>query len=106
LRSLAPNDPGYIPVYRGGPSERDGAYHQGTVWGFLLGPFALAHFRVYGDRDAARRLLFPLAHHLRDYGLGTLAEIFEADPPFAPKGCIAQAWTVSETLRAWMELTR
>jgi predicted glycogen debranching enzyme len=106
LRSLAPNDPGYIPVYRGGPRERDGAYHQGTVWGLLLGPFALAHYRVYGDRDAARRLLSPLAHHLRDYGLGTLGEIFEADPPFAPKGCIAQAWTVSETLRAWMELTR
>jgi predicted glycogen debranching enzyme len=105
LRSLAPGEPGYIGVYRGGPAERDGAYHQGTVWGFLLGPFALAHYRVFGDREAARRFLLPLSHHLRDSGLGTMAEIFDADPPFAPKGCIAQAWTVSETLRAWMELS-
>ena len=105
LRSLAPGEPGYIGVYRGGPAERDGAYHQGTVWGFLLGPFALAHYRVFGDREAARRFLLPLSHHLRDSGLGTMAEISDADPPFAPKGCIAQAWTVSETLRAWMELS-
>jgi predicted glycogen debranching enzyme len=105
LRSLAPGQPQYRGRYGGGPWERDGAYHQGTVWSWLLGPFALAHFRVYRDREAAEALLQPLAHHLADHGVGSIAEIFDGDPPFAPRGCIAQAWGVAETLRAWQAIT-
>jgi predicted glycogen debranching enzyme len=106
LRSLAPGDPGYRGRYAGGPRDRDAAYHQGTVWGWLLGPFVHAHLRVYGDRAAAMRYLEPLATHLRDYGLGTLGEVFDGDAPFASRGCIAQAWTVAEVLRAWRSLSR
>ncbi len=104
LRSLAPDHPEYRGRYAGGPWERDGAYHQGTVWGWLLGPFALAHLRVYGDAQAAEAFLLPMAHHLADYGVGSIAEIFDGDPPFTPRGCVAQAWSVSETLRAWLEI--
>jgi predicted glycogen debranching enzyme len=104
LRSLAPGHPQYRERYLGGPGERDAAYHQGPVWGWLLGPFALAHLRVSGDREAARVFLDPLAHHLADYGVGSIAEIFDGDSPFTPRGCIAQAWSVSEALRAWMEI--
>ncbi len=106
LRSLAPGEPGYQGHYGGGPRERDAAYHQGTVWGWLLGPFALAHYRVYGDREAARRFLEPLGATIYAGGLGTLGEIFSGDPPFTPCGCIAQAWTVGELLRAWQILAR
>ncbi len=101
LRSLAPSDPAYIGHYGGAPRERDAAYHQGTVWGWLAGPFALAHLRVYGDPAQAAALLAPMEHHLNVHGLGTASEIFDGDPPFAPRGCIAQAWTVAELLRAW-----
>ncbi|MDH5700375.1 MAG: amylo-alpha-1,6-glucosidase, partial [Nitrospirota bacterium] len=101
LRSLGPEDPQYQGKYDGVIRKRDGAYHQGTVWGWLLGPFALAHHRVYGNPQAALSYLEPIAHHLNDYGLGTLGEIFEGQPPHAPCGCIAQAWTVAEVLRAW-----
>jgi predicted glycogen debranching enzyme len=104
LRSLAPGEPGYQGHYSGGPHERDAAYHQGTVWGWLLGPFALAHFRVYNDRAAALRFLEPLGQHISAYGLGSLGEIFDGDAPFTPRGCIAQAWTVAEVLRAWHTL--
>ena len=103
LRSLAPGHPRYQGQYAGGPRERDGAYHQGTVWAWLLGPFALAHLRVYADREAARSFLAPMAHHLGDQSIGSIAEIFDGDPPFAPKGCPAQAWSVAEVLRAWVE---
>jgi len=105
LRSLAPGGPGYQGRYAGGPRERDAAYHQGTVWGWLLGPFALAHYRVYGDRAAALRFLEPLGKTIYAGGLGTLSEIFSGDPPFSPCGCIAQAWTVAEVLRAWHSLS-
>lgn len=101
LRSLAPGEPGYQGHYAGGPRERDGAYHQGTVWGWLLGPFVLAHLRVYGDPKAAQSFLEPLGMQISSYGLGTLGEIFDGDAPFTPRGCIAQAWTVAEVLRAW-----
>ena len=101
LRSLAPGDPRYRPAYGGDPWARDGAYHQGTVWSWLLGPFALAHFRVYRDRAAARSFLEPMAHHLGAYGVGSIAEVFDGDPPFRPGGCTAQAWSVGEILRAW-----
>jgi predicted glycogen debranching enzyme len=104
LRSLAPGEAGYHGQYGGGPRERDAAYHQGTVWAWLLGPFALAHHRVYTDRVAALRFLEPLGTAIQRYGLGTLGEIFDGDAPFAPKGCIAQAWSVGEVLRAWVEL--
>ena len=104
LRSLDPRHPDYKGRYRGGPRERDGAYHQGTAWGWLLGPFSLAHFKVYGDRAAALTFLEPFGRHLGAYGVGTLGEVFDGDAPFAPGGCPAQAWTVAETLRAWTEL--
>jgi predicted glycogen debranching enzyme len=104
LRSLAPGHPEYRGRYGGGVRERDGAYHQGTVWAWLLGPFALAHLRVHRDSVAAQALLAPMARHLVDYGLGSIAEIFDGDAPFRPGGCIAQAWSVAETLRAWHEI--
>ena len=104
LRSLAPGEPGYTGHYGGSPRDRDAAYHQGTVWGWLLGPFAIAHHRVYRDRQAALRFLEPLGRQIYEGGLGTLSEIFDGDAPFAPRGCIAQAWTVAELLRAWQEI--
>jgi predicted glycogen debranching enzyme len=103
LRSLDPRDPRYVGrPFVGGPRERDAVYHQGPVWGWLLGPFVVAHLRTHGDAAAARAFLEPMAQHLADYGIGTLAELFDGDPPFTPRGCIAQAWTVAETLRAWL----
>jgi predicted glycogen debranching enzyme len=104
LRSLAPGDGGYTGTYSGGPRERDAAYHQGTVWGWLIGPFALAHYRVYRDRTAALALLEPSLNSLDTYGLGTLAEIYDGEPPHHPRGSIAQAWSVAELLRAWQLL--
>jgi len=101
LRSLAPGHADYKGRYVGGPRERDGAYHRGTVWGWLLGPFVLAHLRAYGDPLRAASFLEPFANHVTSYGLGTAGEIFDGDAPFAPRGCIAQAWTVGELLRAW-----
>jgi predicted glycogen debranching enzyme len=106
LRSLSPTDPRYVPRYEGGPRERDAAYHQGTVWSWLLGPFALAHYRVYGDLSHALSLLDGLASHVGEACLGSISEIFDADAPHSPRGCFAQAWSVSETLRAWHLLNR
>src|SRR5712664_546465 len=104
LRSLAPGEPGYQGRYGGGPRERDAAYHQGTAWGWLLGPFGLAHFRVYQDRAAAMRFFDSVGAAMRSYGVGSLAEIYDGDAPFTPRGCVAQAWSVGEVLRAWTEL--
>jgi predicted glycogen debranching enzyme len=101
LRSLAQSETGYRGHYGGNNRERDSAYHQGTVWGWLLGPFVLAHLRVYADRAAAISFLEPLGKQIHSHGLGTLSEIFDGDAPFTPRGCIAQAWTVAEVLRAW-----
>jgi predicted glycogen debranching enzyme len=101
LRSLAPDDPAYMGHYGGDRRQRDAAYHQGTVWGWLIGPFVQAHMRVYGDRGQARSFLRPLLQHLGGHGLGSLSEIFDGDAPFSPRGCTAQAWTVAEVLRAW-----
>lgn len=103
LRTLAPGEPRYHGRYQGRLAERDEAYHQGTVWGWLLGPFVVAHFRVYEDAAAARALLEPMLAQLSVRGVGSLAEIFDADEPHAARGCIAQAWSVAETLRAWHE---
>ena len=105
LRSLAPGHPAYCGRCLGTQHQRDTAYHQGTVWGWLLGPFALAHARAYGDRSAARAFLEPMRHHLEDHGVGSIAEVFDGDAPFTPRGCIAQAWSVAETLRAWQALS-
>jgi predicted glycogen debranching enzyme len=101
LRSLASDHPSYVGQYVGDQHSRDAAYHQGTVWGWLLGPFVMAHLKVYRDPVRAQSFLEPVIRHLQAYGLGTLGEIFDGDPPFTPRGCIAQAWTVAELLRAW-----
>ncbi|MBW4563837.1 MAG: amylo-alpha-1,6-glucosidase [Mojavia pulchra JT2-VF2] len=106
LRSLAPNHSQYQGIYGGDQYQRDGAYHQGTVWGWLLGPFVLAHLRVYQNPQQARQFLQPMANHLTAHGLGSLSEIFDGDPPMTPRGCIAQAWTVAEVLRAWLATIR
>lgn len=101
LRSLGPLETGYQGHYRGGPRERDSAYHQGTVWAWLLGAFSLAHYRVYQDREAAQGFLEPLGRTINSGGLGSIGEIFDGDPPFRPGGSIAQSWSVAETIRAW-----
>jgi predicted glycogen debranching enzyme len=101
LRSLSPRHSAYLGEYTGDRVQRDGAYHQGTVWGWLIGPFVDAHLRAFGDPEAARSFLAPFEHHLSDFGLGSIAEIFAGDAPFRPAGCIAQAWSVAEVLRAW-----
>jgi predicted glycogen debranching enzyme len=103
LRSLSPDDPAYVGRYGGDQGQRDAAYHQGTVWGWLMGPFVSAYLRVYGEHERARSFLQPLIHHLADHGVGSISEIFDGDPPFRPRGCIAQAWSVAEVLRAWQE---
>jgi glycogen debranching enzyme len=103
LRSLAPFDPAYIGHYGGDTRQRDGAYHQGTAWGWLIGPFVSAHLKVFGNAPAARSYLYPLIDHLCTHGLGSISEIFDGDAPFSPRGCIAQAWSVAEVLRAWQE---
>ncbi len=105
LRSLAPGDPRYRGRYEGGVLERDGAYHQGTVWAWLMGPFVTAYARVHGDagRERAREWLYGFEPHLREAGLGTVSEIFDGDWPHTPRGCIAQAWSVAELLRAAVE---
>ncbi|MER3427096.1 MAG: glycogen debranching protein [Pyrinomonas sp.] len=103
LRTLSPRDPRYRGSYVGGPVERDGAYHQGTVWAWLMGPFVTAYLKVYGSspttRAAVRRLLRGFNEHLREAGIGQVSEIFDGDAPHAPRGAIAQAWSVAELLR-------
>jgi predicted glycogen debranching enzyme len=104
LRTLAPGSEGYTPHYQGGIRERDGAYHQGTVWPWLLGPFVEAWVRVRGGggdiRDEARRrFLQPLLDHLSEAGVGHISEIADAEPPHTPRGCPFQAWSLAEALR-------
>ncbi|MCW5316104.1 glycogen debranching protein [Nostoc sp. KVJ3] len=102
LRSLDPKHPQYQGNYGGDQLQRDSAYHQGTVWGWLIGPFVLAHLRVFNHPAQARSFLKPMANHLCAHGVGSLSEIFDGNEPFTPRGCIAQAWTVAEVLRAWV----
>jgi len=99
LRSLAASDEQYIGHYGGDRRTRDAAYHQGTVWGWLIGPFVAAHLRVYNDKAQARSFLRPFVRHLADHGVGTLSEVFDGDAPFTPRACFAQAWSVAEVLR-------
>ncbi|HET7288866.1 MAG TPA: amylo-alpha-1,6-glucosidase [Thermodesulfobacteriota bacterium] len=106
LRSLSPGHPDYKGRYGGDSRSRDGAYHQGTVWGWLLGHFALAHMKVHGDPEKARGFLMPMLGQLRSHGVGSLSEIFDGDAPMTPRGCIAQAWTVAETIRAFSEIQK
>ena len=105
LRSLSPKDSAYHGRYEGDLWQRDGAYHQGTVWSWLIGPYCTAMRRVYGPQVEVRRLLEALLTHLHEAGIGSISEIFDGDPPYTPRGCIAQAWSVAEVLRAWIEDT-
>jgi predicted glycogen debranching enzyme len=102
LRSLSPDDPAYRPHYEGDPRSRDSAYHQGTVWSWLLGPYVDAVVRTRGDdgREQARRLIEGFERHLGEACVGSVSEIFDGDPPHAPRGAVAQAWSVAELLRA------
>jgi hypothetical protein len=104
LRSLAPGEPGYRARYDGDVWQRDGSYHQGTVWPWLVGPFVEAWLRVRGGSqtaldEARHRFLPPLYEHLREAGLGHISEIMDADPPHTPRGCPFQAWSLGELLR-------
>jgi predicted glycogen debranching enzyme len=107
LRSLSPRDPQYKGRYDGNPSERDSAYHQGTVWPWLMGPYITACCKVHGSsekaRKRARELLKPLEAQMEEAGLGQVAEIYDGDPPQRPRGCFAQAWSVGELLRVLCE---
>jgi glycogen debranching enzyme len=103
---LSATEPGYIGHYTGDPRQRDAAYHMGTVWTWLLGPFARAHYRVYGDARLAQSLLAPIAQHLDSSCLGTVSEIFDGDAPHNARGCFAQAWSVAEILGSWLYLER
>ena len=103
LRSLAPGSPDYKEKYFGDLRARDAAYHQGTVWGWLIGPFIDAWLTVYPeDRTGARRFLEGFVEHLGEACIGSISEVFDAEEPFTPRGCIAQAWSVAEVLRCWV----
>ncbi|HUB78747.1 MAG TPA: amylo-alpha-1,6-glucosidase [Bryobacteraceae bacterium] len=104
LRSLAPGEPDFKAKYYGDLRARDAAYHQGTVWAWLIGPFVDAWLRVHpGDVAGARQCLEGLVSHLGQACIGSISEIFDAEPPYTPRGCIAQAWSVAELLRAWVK---
>jgi predicted glycogen debranching enzyme len=106
LRTLSPSDPNYIGRYEGAPQSRDGAYHQGTVWPWLMGPYITAYVKTFGPK-AGRRFatmwLENFREHLHEACLGQVSEIFDGDAPHAPRGCVAQAWSVAELLRAIVE---
>jgi 4-alpha-glucanotransferase len=104
LRSLSPRHKDYAHRYKGGVADRDGAYHQGTVWAWLLGHYAWAEYLVSGDARVAQQRLQPLGDHLKDAGLGHVSEIFDADPPHKPRGAPAQAWSVATILVTWQRL--
>jgi len=107
LRTLSPQDSRYRPTYTGPQPERDAAYHQGTVWPYLIGPFVEAYLKVNefsnDSREKAREFTRPLLEHMRENGcLGSISEVFDGDEPQRPKGCFAQAWSVAELLRVYM----
>jgi predicted glycogen debranching enzyme len=102
LRSLDAHHRDYKARYFGDLRARDAAYHQGTVWGWLIGPFIDAWLKVRpNDLEGARSCLDGLVSHMNEAGVGTLSEIFDAEEPFTPRGCVAQAWSVAEALRCW-----
>jgi glycogen debranching enzyme len=104
LRSLAPNEPDYKSRYFGDLRARDAAYHQGTVWAWLIGPWVDAWLKVHpDDRAGARVFLEGFIDRLDEFGVGSIAEIFDATEPYTPRGCIAQAWSVAEVLRSWVK---
>jgi predicted glycogen debranching enzyme len=106
LRTLSPNDANYIGRYEGDPRSRDGAYHQGTVWPWLMGPFITAYVKTFGRKagqDFANAWLSQFQAHLNEACLGQVSEIFDGDHPYSPRGCVAQAWSVAELLRAAVE---
>ena len=106
LRTLSPSDPNYIGRYEGGPGTRDGAYHQGTVWPWLMGPYLTAYVRTFGlaaGRSFGTTWLENFQDHLNEACLGQVSEIFDGDAPHTPRGCVAQAWSVAELLRATVE---
>jgi predicted glycogen debranching enzyme len=103
LRSLSPDHPDYKPVYFGDLRSRDAAYHQGTVWAWLIGPYIDARLKVFpSDVRGARQLLTNFSDHLNEGCVGSISEIFDGSSPFKPRGCIAQAWSVAEVLRCWL----
>jgi glycogen debranching enzyme len=107
LRTLSPRDSRYCGRYEGGPLSRDAAYHQGTVWPWLMWPFITAYLTVHGRTAAAKQQaaqwMEPFRSHVNTAGLGQISEIFDGDPPHQPRGCIAQAWSVAELLRVLVE---
>ena len=106
LRTLSPQDSNYIGKYEGDPRKRDGAYHQGTVWPWLMGSFITAYVKTFGKKagqDFAANWLSHFQDHLNEACLGQVSEIFDGDAPHTPRGCVAQAWSVSELLRAAVE---
>jgi predicted glycogen debranching enzyme len=104
LRSLAPDHPDYKAKYYGDLRARDAAYHQGTVWAWLIGAFVDAWLRLHpDDRRGARQFVVGFVPHLNEACIGTISEIFDAEAPFTPRGCVAQAWSVAEVLRAWVK---
>jgi glycogen debranching enzyme len=107
LRSLAPEHPNYKSKYFGDLRARDAAYHQGTVWAWLIGPFVDAWLKVHPDDGAgAHRLLEGFNAHLNEACIGSISEIFDAEEPYIPRGCVSQAWSVAEVLRCWVGTPR
>lgn len=107
LRSLAPGHPDYKPQYFGDLRSRDAAYHQGTVWAWLIGPFIDAWLKLHPeDAEGARRYLEGFRDHLSDACVGSISEVFDAEAPYTSRGCIAQAWSVAEVLRCWVKTSR
>ncbi len=105
LRSLAPGNPDYKPRYYGDLRSRDAAYHQGTVWSWMIGPYIDCWLKVYPEKAAeAHRCLEGFIPHLGEACVGSVSEIFDAEAPFTPRGCVAQAWGVAEVLRCWVKV--
>ena len=104
LRSLAPDASGYTPRYAGGPLDRDAAYHQGTVWSWLIGAYVDAHIHAFGSAEGLAGVLDNLLADLDRAGLALSGEIYDGDPPHHPDGCVAQAWSVAEVLKSYLRL--
>jgi len=105
LRTLSPNDPAYIGIYEGDQASRDAAYHQGTVWPWLLQPYAMAYLKLHKTSGIGylRKIVEGFESDMSEYGVGTVGEIFDGDPPHLPRGSISQAWSVAALL--WIDFT-